>query len=95
MKGPFHLMTFAEKLAHIKKCQAEGLEEIRKGSPSNLADIADHLDLWGPWMHKQLSVMRVAPEPNKSGLSHPCKDTCSGWKQGFDEGRLSGMRDGE
>ena len=62
MKGPFHLMTFAEKLAHIKKCQAEGLEEIRKGSPSNLADIADHLDLWGPWMHKQLAVMRVALE---------------------------------
>ena len=28
-----------------------------------------------------------APEPNKSGLSHPCKDTCSGWKQGYDEGR--------
>jgi len=60
-------MTFDEKVAHIKKCQDEGLEEIRKGSPSNLADIADHLDLWGPWMlnklnhmNKQLAFMRDA-----------------------------------
>jgi hypothetical protein len=25
-------------------------------------------------------------------LDHPCKDTCSGWKQGHEKGRAEGVR---
>jgi len=60
MNKLFDKMTFSEKLAHIKQCQEEGLEEIRKGSPSNLADIADHLSLWGPWMLHELTMRHEA-----------------------------------
>jgi len=77
MNKLFYDMTFDEKLAHIKKCQVDGLEEIRKGSPSNLADIADHLDMWGPWMlselalaHRKLEVMSDALEYISKGTAH-------------------------
>jgi len=26
-------------------------------------------------------------------LDHPCRDTCSGWKQGFERGRAEGIRE--
>jgi hypothetical protein len=29
------------------------------------------------------------PELSESDLDHPCRDTCSGWKQGFEKGRAS------
>lgn len=46
----FKDFSFKEQIDHIRKCQANGIEEIRKGSDAHLADIADHLDIWGPWL---------------------------------------------
>lgn len=28
-------------------------------------------------------------------LDHPCRNTCSGWKQGYDKGKLSAEKDAE
>jgi len=70
---------FDEKLAHIKKCQVDGLEEIRKGSPSNLADIADHLDLWGPWMLSELALAHRKLEVMSDALEfYAIRDRCFG-----------------
>lgn len=46
----FNEMTFQEKIDHIRECQREGIKAIQNGSPSYLADIADHLEIWGPWL---------------------------------------------
>lgn len=56
----FDDMTFDEKLNHIEKLQKEAAECIRNGEPSNLADIADHIDFYGPWM---LKALRAKPTP--------------------------------
>ncbi len=52
-------MNWQEQLTHIEECQREGLEEIRDGSPACLADISDHLDLWGPWMVSEIRRLRA------------------------------------
>jgi len=31
-------------------------------------------------------------EPNENTLSHPCRETCSGWKQGYYAGRVDSTR---
>ena len=45
------------QISHIRKCQKEGCEEIRNGSPACLADIADHLDIWGPWLCDKVETL--------------------------------------
>lgn len=57
MSKLFEDMDLREKIAHIRKCQKQGVEEIRKGSPACLADIADHLDIWGPWLCNTIESM--------------------------------------
>jgi hypothetical protein len=54
MSKLFEDMSLDEKLAHIEKCQVEAVRCIGRGDPSQLADIADHIDYWGPWMLAQL-----------------------------------------
>ena len=60
----FEDMSFSEKLDHIEKCQEQAIKEIKNGSPSQLADIADHVDIWGPWMLGELR--KYGPISNKS-----------------------------
>ncbi len=62
----FDDMTFDEKMAHLEKCRLEGLECIRQGYPSNLADIADWLDLWGPWLIDQCAMYQA--EADRFGI---------------------------
>jgi len=50
MPKQFNDMTLQEKINHIRKSQQLALEEIRKGAPSNLIDITDHIDVYGPWL---------------------------------------------
>ena len=50
----FEDMTFDERLDHIEECQTEAARCIRRGDPSQLADIAVHIDYWGPWMLGEL-----------------------------------------
>ena len=70
----FTEMSLPEKLAHIEKCQKNALEEIGKGSPSDLADIADHVDLWGPWMLEALREAEKVSEFYGSGSSWTTED---------------------
>src|SRR6185312_4807748 len=49
-RGPFFDWDLERQVAHIRECQKNGLECIRNGEPAQLADIADHLDIWGPWL---------------------------------------------
>jgi hypothetical protein len=32
---------------------------------------------------------------DKHNLDHPCRDTCSGWKQGYEKGRSEAFLDNE
>jgi hypothetical protein len=50
MPKQFNDMTLQEKINHIRKSQQLALEEIRKGAPSNLIDITDHIDVYGLWL---------------------------------------------
>lgn len=34
-------------------------------------------------------LMQTTTSTSAGGLHHPCKDVCSGWKQGFEAGRQS------
>ena len=40
----------------------------------------------GPKPEAPMVFTVLGPQPAPT-LYHPCKETCSGWKQGFDEGR--------
>lgn len=73
MSELFKNMTFDEKIAHIRRCQAEGLEKIRKGAPSCLADIADHLDIWGPWFCDELVDLVKQADKNNERLTNIAK----------------------
>jgi hypothetical protein len=64
----FDDMTFDEKLSHIESCRINGLEEINKGSPAQLADIADHLDYWEPWLLETIKVKQKVIEVLKKGI---------------------------
>lgn len=64
--GPFYQWPLKKQIAHIRKCQANGIEAINNGSPRNLADIADHLDLWGPWLCEQVEKLSEENERLKS-----------------------------
>jgi|GEM_PF-1689520 len=56
----FDMMTNAQKLKHVERCLAEGREEVKKGSSSQLADIADHFDIWGPWLVGRVKELEAA-----------------------------------
>jgi hypothetical protein len=41
-------------------------------------------------MKRLTEYLELAEKPiNK--LDHPCRQTCSGWKQGFEKGQISGL----
>jgi len=78
----FNNMNLKEQIEHIRKCQANGIIEIRNGSDSCLADIADHLDIWGPWLcdkveeqQKKLEIAREALEFYADYSNHTKKFT--------------------
>jgi hypothetical protein len=63
-------MNFEEKMEHLEKCRLNGLECIRNGEPSNLADIADWLDIWGPWLMDEVKRLNYTYKniSNDSGV---------------------------
>lgn len=62
MSKLFQDMNLKEQIAHIRKCQANGLECISNGEEACLADIADHLDIWGPWLCDKVEELATEQE---------------------------------
>lgn len=55
----FEDMNFKEKMDHLEKCRLNAIECIRNGEPSNLADIADWTDIWGPWLMDECKRLKT------------------------------------
>lgn len=99
----FDDMAFDEKLAHIERCRISGQEEIRKGSPSQLADIADHLDYWEPFLRdavialrKEVLAARAMRDDLEYLLLEDCwaANSCDKQIEAYDQTRKENMENG-
>lgn len=66
----FEDMSFEQKMIHLEKCRLNALDCIANGEPSNLADICDWHDIWGPWLMSEVKSLTKENEILKAQLKY-------------------------